>query len=90
MVEFLKANLKASPMDVLRTAVSMLSLYDPEAKDMSPEANQRKAGKLMSQTSMIVAGLRRLRTGKNYSRRIRTSALPRTSSIASPARSPIP
>ena len=30
-------------MDVLRTAVSMLSLYDPEAQDMSPEANQRKA-----------------------------------------------
>jgi citrate synthase len=51
-------------MDVLRTAVSMLSLYDPEAKDMSPEANQRKATKLMSQTSMIVAGFGRLRTGK--------------------------
>src|ERR1700733_1216313 len=30
--EFLKANLKASPMDVLRSAVSMLSLYDPAAK----------------------------------------------------------
>ena len=64
VVDFLKANLKASPMDVLRTAVSMLSLYDPEAKDMSPEANQRKATKLMSQTSMIVAGFGRLRTGK--------------------------
>ncbi len=64
VVDFLKANLKASPMDVLRTAVSMLSLYDPEAKDMSPEANQRKAAKLMSQTSMIVAGFGRLRTGK--------------------------
>src|ERR1700748_3804406 len=64
VVDFLKANLKATPMDVLRTAVSMLSLYDPEAKDMSPEANQRKAAKLMSQTSMIVAGFGRLRTGK--------------------------
>src|SRR6202142_1217240 len=51
VTDFLKANLKASPMDVLRTAVSMLSLYDPLAKDMSPEANQRKAAKLMSQTS---------------------------------------
>src|SRR5580658_2324449 len=50
VTDFLKANLKATPMDVLRTAVSMLSLYDPEAKDMSPEANQRKAAKLMSQT----------------------------------------
>ena len=38
-------------MDVLRTAVSMLSLYDPEAQDMSPEANQRKAVRLMSQTA---------------------------------------
>src|SRR3984885_14098970 len=62
VVDFLKANLKASPMDVLGAAVSMLSLYDPEAKDMSPEANQRKAGKLMSQTSMLVAGFGRLRT----------------------------
>src|SRR6201986_1773983 len=37
VLTFLKANLKASPMDVLRTAVSMLSLYDPLAKDMTPE-----------------------------------------------------
>src|SRR5277367_4249677 len=29
---FLKGAGKAVPMDVLRTAVSMLSLYDPEAK----------------------------------------------------------
>src|SRR5205823_2864015 len=53
VLEFLRANLKASPMDVLRTAVSMLSLSDPEAKDMSPESNQRKATKLMAQTSTI-------------------------------------
>src|SRR6201995_3467630 len=32
VVDFLKANLKALPMDVLRTAVSMLSLSDPLAK----------------------------------------------------------
>jgi len=60
---FLKANLKASPMDVLRTAVSMLSLYDPIAKDMSPEANQLKATKLMAQTSTIVSSFGRLRAG---------------------------
>src|SRR5262249_46460086 len=29
----------ALPMHVLRTAVSLLSMYDPEAEDMSPEAN---------------------------------------------------
>ena len=60
---FLKGNLKASPMDVLRTAVSMLSLYDPIAKDMSPEANQLKATKLMAQTSTIVSSFGRMRAG---------------------------
>jgi citrate synthase len=66
VTDFLKANLKAGPMDVLRTAVSMLSLADPaEAKDMSPEANQRKATKLMSQTSSIVSSFGRLRTGQD-------------------------
>ena len=64
VVTFLTANIKASPMDVLRTAVSMLSLYDPAAKDMSPEANQLKATKLMSQTSTIVSTFGRLRKGE--------------------------
>jgi len=61
---FLQANVKAVPMDVLRTAVSMLSLYDPLAKDMSPEANQKKATKLMAQTSTIVSSFGRLRSGQ--------------------------
>src|ERR1700683_443224 len=61
---FLKANLKASPMDVLRPAVSMLSLYDPIAKDMSPAANQLKATKLMAQTSTIVSSFGRMRAGQ--------------------------
>jgi citrate synthase len=64
VLAFLKANLKASPMDVLRTAVSMASLYDPLAKDMSPEANQVKATKLMAQTSTIVSSFGRLRAGQ--------------------------
>jgi citrate synthase len=42
----------------------MLSLYDPSAKDMSPEANQKKATKLMSQTSTIVSTFGRLRAGQ--------------------------
>ena len=61
---FLKQQGKSVPMDVLRTAVSMLSLYDPIAKDMSPMANQLKATKLMSQTSTIVTSFNRLRNGK--------------------------
>jgi citrate synthase len=32
VVDFLKTKPKAQPMDVLRTAVSMLSLYDPLAR----------------------------------------------------------
>jgi citrate synthase len=64
VVDFLRGVPKANPMDVLRTAVSMLSLYDPEAQDMSPEANHRKAVRLMSQTPTIVTTFDRLRTGK--------------------------
>src|ERR1041385_643649 len=64
VIEFLRGVSKSAPMDVLRTAVSMLSLYDPQAKDMSPEANQLKAIKLMSQTSTIVTSFDRLRKGK--------------------------
>ena len=48
-------------MHVLRTAVSMLSLYDSEANDMSPESNHRKAEKLMAQTATIVTTFDRLR-----------------------------
>jgi citrate synthase len=62
---FIRANPKAAPMDLLRTAVSMLSLYDPLAKDMSPEANQKKAVKLMAQTSTIVTTFGRTREGKS-------------------------
>src|SRR6516225_8619965 len=35
VTEFLKGAAEASAMDMLRTAVSMLSLYDAEAQDMS-------------------------------------------------------
>ncbi|MGI8991623.1 MAG: citrate synthase [Bryobacteraceae bacterium] len=64
VASFLKSVPKALPMDVLRTAVSMLSLFDPLARDMSPAANAKKATKLMAQTSTIVSTYDRLRTGK--------------------------
>jgi citrate synthase len=51
-------------MDVLRTAVSMLSLYDPLAGDNSLEANQQKAVKLMARVSTLVTSFDRLRNGK--------------------------
>jgi citrate synthase len=61
--EFLGGAVKAEPMNVLRTAVSMLSLYDPLARDMSAEANAQKAKKLMAQTATIVSTFDRLRNG---------------------------
>jgi citrate synthase len=64
VVEFLAANAKGAPMDVLRTAVSMLSLHDPMARDMTPSANEFKAVKLMAQTATIVTTFNRLRNAQ--------------------------
>jgi citrate synthase len=55
---------KGSPMDVLRTAVSMLGLYDPKARDNSIEASVEKAARLMAQTGTIVTTFDRLRNGQ--------------------------
>src|SRR6184192_1598841 len=55
----------ALPMDVLRTAVSALSFYDPEEKNNDREANVHKAIRLTSQIAMIVAAYDRIRKGKN-------------------------
>ena len=55
----------AMPMDVLRTAVSALGLYDAEEKNNDHEANVHKAIRLTSQIAMIVAAYDRLRKGKN-------------------------
>ena len=64
VIAFLKATGKCVPMDVLRTAVSMLSLYDADEKDTSIEASERKAVRLMAQTSTIVTTFDRLRKGQ--------------------------
>jgi citrate synthase len=63
VVEFLQGAAGGNPMDVLRTAVSMLGIYDAEAQDMSAEANHRKAVRLMARTADIVSGFDRLRKG---------------------------
>jgi 2-methylcitrate synthase len=52
------------PMETLRTAVSVLSLYDPEAEDMSLEANLHKALRLTGQIGTIVAAFGRIRDGQ--------------------------
>jgi citrate synthase len=53
------------PMDVLRTAVSALSFYDPQDRDNDHNANVAKAIRLTSQIAMIVAAYDRIRKGKN-------------------------
>lgn len=53
------------PMDVLRTAVSALSFYDPDDKKNDHEANVNKAIRLTSQIAMIVATYDRLRKGQS-------------------------
>jgi citrate synthase len=54
----------ATPMQVLRTAVSLLSIYDTDESSSSHEANVRKAYRLTSQISMLVATFDRIRKGK--------------------------
>ena len=54
----------ASPMEVLRTAVSLLSLYDADEQDSSHAANLRKAFRLTAQIPMIVALFDRIRKAK--------------------------
>ena len=54
----------AHPMGVLRTAVSLLGLHDPEAEDNSQEANLRKAISLTAKLPTITAAWARLRKGK--------------------------
>ena len=53
----------ALPMDVLRTAVSALSFYDPEEKNNDRKVNIDKAIRITSQIAMIVAAYDRLRKG---------------------------
>jgi citrate synthase len=54
-----------TPMQVLRTAVSLLSLYDADEEDSSHDANVRKAYRLTAQIAMIVAVFDRIRKGKS-------------------------
>ena len=51
-------------MDVLRTAVSVLAHFDPEAQDCSRDANLRKAERLLGQIPVAVAAGYRLNKGQ--------------------------
>src|SRR5512146_3035371 len=51
----------ALPMDMLRTIVSALALFDPEEKSNDANANLRKSTRVTSQIAMIVAAYDRIR-----------------------------
>jgi citrate synthase len=55
---------QAVPMDVLRTAVSALALFDPEVGDNSHDANIRKAERLLAQIPLIITEHFRVNAGQ--------------------------
>jgi citrate synthase len=63
VIDLIRMIKSAHPMDVLRTAASALSAFDPETADNSREATLRKAVRLTSQVPMIVATHERIRSG---------------------------
>ena len=54
----------AHPMDVSRTAVSIMGLEDKETKDNSPKANMRKVMRIFAKTPVALAAFYRARKGK--------------------------
>ncbi|MEW9675490.1 citrate synthase [Lentibacillus sp. L22] len=52
------------PMAALRTAVSLLGLYDDEADVMDEAANKRKAMRLQAKIATVVTAFARIRKGK--------------------------
>jgi len=55
---------KAHPMDVVRTAVSLMSLEDKDARNNSPAANMRKAIRILAKTPTALSAYFRTRKGK--------------------------
>ncbi|HEY9722689.1 MAG TPA: citrate synthase [Oscillatoriaceae cyanobacterium] len=54
----------ANPMDVLRTAVSALGMYDKDEASNTHEANLAKSKRLLGQTATLVAAFQRIRSGQ--------------------------
>ena len=64
VVEFIRnAPKDASPMDVVRTGVSMLGLYDTRGEDQNRELNEQRALAICAKISLIVAYFHRSRQG---------------------------
>ena len=52
------------PMRVLQTGVALLGGLDPDAEDSSPDANRRKATRLVAQVSSLTTAFHRIRSGR--------------------------
>ena len=67
VIDFIKLAPKDSnPMDVIRTGISMLGLWDRDAiKEMTPEANKERARSITSKIGVIAAYFHRARQGKS-------------------------
>ena len=63
VIDFIKAAPKsANPMDMLRTAVSMLGLFDPDMdKEATPEMNKNRARSITAKIGVIAAYFHRAR-----------------------------
>jgi len=55
---------KSHPMDVARTAVSVMGLEDKDTTNNSPEANMKKAMRIFAKTPTALAAFYRIRKGK--------------------------
>lgn len=55
---------RAVPMDVLRSAVSILGHTDPDAQDNSPQANLRKAKRLLAKVPTIIGHMQNVIDGR--------------------------
>lgn len=53
------------PMDMLRTAVSLAGIYDPDTRRYTPEARRRKAIRLVSQIPTMIAVFERYRLNQD-------------------------
>src|SRR5678815_838561 len=53
----------AHQMDVLRTAVSILGMTDPDAVDSSRDANIRKSIRLLAQMPLVISAAHRIASG---------------------------
>jgi citrate synthase len=67
VIDFLKTAPKdANAMDVIRTAISMLGLYDPDnGKEITPEINRQRAIRITAKIGVIAAYFHRARQGKS-------------------------